>query len=452
MTPASASDPREQSRKVALREGAFFATMQGAGENYLSAFALLLHATTVQIGLLSALPQLIGTWAQLVAVNALTRIGRRNVIISVGAGGQALMWLPLLSFPLLFPSEAGWILIACAIVYFAMGHFAVPAWISLMADFIDPDGRGLYFSRRHRIIAVVSFLALCGAGLILHLAALVDAPVIGFVIIFLGAAAARTASTVLLGRLDESVTVRTREAPFRLLAFLRHEEGGNFRWFMVFSCLMHVSVMIAGPYFVVYMLRDLHFSYLEYTAWLASQLFGQLISLQRWGKIGDRFGNKKVLAVTSLTVPIIPMLYLVSANLYFLMLVSFWGGVIWAGLALALQNYVFDVVAPEDRGKSVALMNTVNAIGWFIGALIGSGLAAVLPSTLRLGSVTFSLASSLPLVFALSGLLRLTVAVLLLKMFREGRRVEPISARQLLIHLPVIKPLSQAFGRAQRLL
>ncbi len=97
-------------------------------------------------------------------------------------------------------------------------------------------------------------------------------------------------------------------------------------------------------------------------------------------------------------------------------------------------------------------MNTVNAVGWFIGALIGSGLAAVLPSTVSLGGLTLSLASSLPLVFALSGLLRLAVAAVLLKMFREGRRVEPISARALVGHLPVIKPLTQVLGRTQRLL
>ncbi len=46
--------------------------MLGGGENYLSAFALLLHASAFQIGLLSAPPQLIGTVAQLLSVKALS--------------------------------------------------------------------------------------------------------------------------------------------------------------------------------------------------------------------------------------------------------------------------------------------------------------------------------------------------------------------------------------------
>lgn len=62
---AGPADGGERSRRYGIREGAFQAIMLGGGENYLSAFALLLHASAFQIGLLSALPQLLGTWAQL---------------------------------------------------------------------------------------------------------------------------------------------------------------------------------------------------------------------------------------------------------------------------------------------------------------------------------------------------------------------------------------------------
>ncbi|HEX9284927.1 MAG TPA: hypothetical protein VF879_04580, partial [Nitrospirales bacterium] len=98
--------------------------MVGGGENYLSAFALLLHASAFHIGLLSALPQLIGTWAQLLSVKVLNRLQHRKAVILAGAAGQALLWLPLLALPLLFPKQGPWLLIVCAVAYFAMGHFA----------------------------------------------------------------------------------------------------------------------------------------------------------------------------------------------------------------------------------------------------------------------------------------------------------------------------------------
>ncbi|OGW47016.1 MAG: hypothetical protein A2V62_07875 [Nitrospirae bacterium RBG_19FT_COMBO_58_9] len=90
-------------------------------------------------------------------------------------------------------------------------------------------------------------------------------------------------------------------------------------------------------------------------------------------------GPKALLSITGFTVPFLPMLYLVSTNFGFLLVVNFPGGVIWAGLALGLQNYVFDSVGPEDRAKAIALYSTVNAVGWSVGALLGSWLVERMP-------------------------------------------------------------------------
>jgi len=432
----------ERSRRYGIREGAFQAIMQGGGQNYLSAFALLLHASALQIGLLSALPQLVGTWAQLLSVKALNRFQHRKTLILTGAAGQAASWLPLLALPVLFPEQGPWLLIACAVAYFAMGHFAVPAWNSLITDLVDPNTRGTYFARRAKLMTVASFSALCGAGLVLHWAETWMAPWAGFAVIFLGAAAARGVSTRYLARMDESAAPVTREAEFRLWDFLRHAQSANFKRFLLFSGLMHVCVLIAGPYFVIYMLRDLHFSYLQYAAWLAAQVLGQFMTLKPWGRLGDRYGYKKVLVITGLMVPFLPMLYMLSANFYFLIAVNFLGGVSWAGFSLGLQNYVFDAVRAEDRAKGVAVWNTINAMGWFAGAMLGGWLATVTPAEIVLPGVELRLVSNLPLVFFISGLLRLVVSLSLLRTFNEARTVEPISHRKLFSELPLVKPLT----------
>ncbi len=440
----------ERSRRYSIREGAFQAVMVGGGENYLSAFALLLHASAFQIGLLSALPQIVGTWAQLLSVKVLNRFHHRKTLILVGAAGQAVVWFPLLALPLVFLEYAPWMLIACAMAYVAMGHFAIPAWNSLITDLVDPDQRGAYFGHRARVMTVTSFFALCGAGLLLHAAETWERPWAGFAIVFLLAGAARSVSTGYLARIEESTEVVTREAEFRLLAFLQRERGSNFRRFLVFSGLMHVSVLIAGPYFVVYLLKDLQFSYLQYTAWLAAGILGQFLTLKPWGLLGDRYGNKHVLTATGLLVPFLPMLYVISTDFYYLVGVNFVGGVIWAGLSLGLQNYVFDAVRPEDRAKGIAVWNAVNALGWFLGAMIGSWLAAVLPSELDLLGWHLGLVSNLPFVFFISGVCRLIVSLSLLGTFREARSVEPISHRDLVAELPLIKPLADTFGGGAR--
>src|SRR2546428_8081926 len=76
----------ERSRHYGIREGAFQAIMVGGGGNYLSAFALLLHASASQIGLLSALPQLLARWPQLFPGNFLNRFNNHKALFLVGAG------------------------------------------------------------------------------------------------------------------------------------------------------------------------------------------------------------------------------------------------------------------------------------------------------------------------------------------------------------------------------
>lgn len=436
----------KQIRRYGLRDGALQAITQGGGENYLSAFGLLLHASAFQIGLLSALPQLVGTWAQLLSVKTLHRFRHRKTVILAGSIGQAVMWLPLLILPLLFPQQGPWLLIACAVAYFMMSHFAVPAANSLITDLVNPNRRGAYFARRLTIMAVTSFTALCAAGLLLQVAQASSRPWAGFAAVFGVAAAARAISGSYLARIDESAAPARCEEEFRLMEFLRRERGSNFQRFLLFSGLMHVCVLIAGPYFVMYLLRDLQFSYLEYGMWLAAGVLGQFSTLKRWGACGDRFGNKRILVINGFLVPFLPMCYLISTNLYFLLAVNFGGGIIWAGLSLSLQNYVFDAVRTEDRAKGVAIWNTVNAVGWFAGAMLGSWLAMVAPSDIRLLGVHLALASNLPVVFFISGMLRLIVSLSLLGTFQESRAVESASSRELFRELLPLKQWVRLFG------
>src|SRR5215203_1223872 len=62
------SKEHEAGRRFGIRDGLFQAVTQSSGEQYLSAFALLFNATPFDLSVLSAVPQLVGTWAQLVSV------------------------------------------------------------------------------------------------------------------------------------------------------------------------------------------------------------------------------------------------------------------------------------------------------------------------------------------------------------------------------------------------
>ena len=364
--------------------------MQG-GETYLSAFALLLHAGPLQIGLLSALPPIIGAWSQLISVKLLNRIKGRNSLILCGAMGQALTWLTLAMLPMLAPSHATWLLLASATMYFVMGNLIVPAWNGVITGALHPDERGAYFARRGKIVAVVSFAALVVAGLVLHASSRWETPWLGFATIFLLASAARMISIRYLRRLPESTPSEATRDRSGFGRFMRDHRNAMFRRFLLFSGSFYAAAMIAGPFFVVYLLRDLHLTYVQYGLWLAAPILAQLVSLKEWGHIADTFGNKNVLVVTGLAIPILPMLYLCSTNWMFLVAINFLSGTLWPGFSLSLQNYVFDIVRPEDRPKGVAVYHTVNAVGAGMGALLGGWLASVAPSPLLFFGITLPL-------------------------------------------------------------
>ena len=409
----------------------------------MSAFALLFHATPFHLSILSAIPQLLGTWAQFLSVKVSHWFPNRKSQVFWGIIGQSVSWIPIIALPLLWPHLGPWLLIAGVAMYFAFTHFASPAWNSLITDLLDPNERGKYFAKRARVMAMTSFFTLCLGGALLSYFEYQHLLWIGFAIMFLTAGLCRSASALALAQVIDLPSHEFGSNPTGFREFLRMGASKNFLHFLLFSGLMHAAVLIAGPFFVLYMIRDIHLPYWEYGTWLAAGIIGQFVTLTAWGQFGDRFGNKALLTMTGFIVPVLPMLYLISTAWPFLVVVNFFGGVIWAGLALGLQNYVFDAVQPADRAKAVAIVSIVNALGWAAGTFIGSWLIGTIPGVLQVGAIALHPVSNLPFIFFLSGALRLLVSSTLLGTFREPRDVEPRAHRHLFWELPLLKPLSQ---------
>ncbi|TKS60286.1 MAG: MFS transporter [Nitrospira sp.] len=441
-TPAS-SRQHEPGRQFGIRDGLFQAITQGGGEHYLSAFALLFQATPFHLSILSAIPQLLGTWAQLVSVKVSHWFPNRKSQVFWGIIGQSVSWIPILALPLLWPQLGPWLLIAGVAMYFTFTHFTSPAWNSLITDLLQSNERGMYFAKRSRVMAMTSFLALCLGGALLSFFEHRQLLWVGFAVMFLAAGLCRSASALSLMKVTDLPHHEPGDNPTGFRVFLRTGVSKNFRQFLLFSSLMHLAVLIAGPFFVIYMLQDLHLAYWEYGTWLAAGIIGHFVTLPAWGQFGDRFGNKALLTFSGLIVAVLPMLYILSTAWPFLVAVNFFGGVVWAGLGLGLNNYVFDAVQPTDRAKAVAVSSTVNATGWAMGTLIGSWLIGTVPDSLQLGAVNLEPASNLPFIFFLSGVLRLIVSAVLLRTFHEPREVEHRAHRRLLWELPLLKPLRQ---------
>jgi MFS family permease len=417
----------EVSLRHSMKDAAAYAVMMGIGETYLSAFALFLKASTPQIGLLASLPPLLGSLAQIVSAWLGRLAGRRKPIILAGAGLQALGWLPITLLPLLFPSAAVPLLITSVVVYHCGAHLAAPQWASLMGDLVPIKRRGRFFARRTSIVSLVTFVSLAAGGLVLHGTTAAGNTLAGFMALFGVAMLARVVSTYHLARMQDPVgQVAALRLPVRE-SWWRKLRKSNFARFALFYALMQFSVAIASPFFAVYMLRDLQFSYAQFMANTGISVLAQFLTLTQWGRISDAFGNRRILSVTGLMLPLMPLLWLVSPNFWYLLLVQILSGLSWAGFTLGAGNFLYDLVARENRATYLAVHNVLASTGIFCGALLGGYLGLVLPARIDIAGMSLAWLSPLLGVFAISAVSRTVVLAVLLPRIREVRRVRPIS-------------------------
>lgn len=438
---------KDPTLRVSIRDGQCHALMLGGGETYLGPFAIFLGAGTLQIGLLATIPAFFGALMQWVGVLAMKKTGSRRRLVVTGAGLQALVLIPLAFIPFLLGHGHAAItsLIALALLYHGAGGFITPVWNSLIGDLVKDDMRGRFFGRRNRITGINTFMALVAAGLLLEFTRRFDYAVIGFAVIFVCSSAARFGSAHWLSRYsDPPMRFPMKPEADSWQGFLAARGRAGFTRFALFAATINLAVAFSGPYFSLYMLRELQFSYLQFTLVTAASAISQFFTFRHWGELSDRFGNKKILNVCGYGIATVPLLWLVSASPTYLILIQFWGGFVWAGYSLASANYMFDAIEPEQRARAAAFQGLLNGLFVFVGSLSGALLAARLPDHLSFGSVVWKPVSVLLFIFAISGLLRLLAAATLLRRFREMREVESIGHGELLFRISHIRPIAGA--------
>jgi len=436
----------DNSLRESMRDGMAHAVMLGAGENYLGPFGIFLGATTLQIGLLATVPQLCAAATQWVGAVSIEHFKSRRRVIVAGVLAQSTVWIPMGLLPLLFGAGAGpvFALIGLTMLYQATAGFVAPVWNSLIGDLVPEDVRGRFFGRRNRLIGVATFVALLFAGGILHVFKLTGRAAGGFLLIFSVAFLARIQSAHHLARYRDPALALPDDARFSFWQFVSRAPHSNFAKFVFFVATINFAVAFSAPYFALYMLRDLQFSYLEFTLVSAASTISQFLTFRYWGGLTDRFGNKKILNICGFGIALVPALWVFSSDLIYLIVIQLFGGFVWAGFSLAAANYMFDAVTPAKRARCVAYQGMINGVFVVTGSLAGGFVATHLPPAVTLGSLVWHPVSVLLMIFALSGVGRLIAAALLLHRFREVRSVEDIRHRELIFRISHLKPIAGA--------
>ncbi|MFH1787783.1 MAG: MFS transporter [Candidatus Altiarchaeota archaeon] len=421
MTHKKNKDSTRKSLEYSVKDGAAFSVMTGFGEQYLNPLAIELGASNIQISLLASIPPFIASLCQLYTSRLMERIKSRRQMILNFVMLQALTWIPLALIPLLdLTGRVTWLIVFVSL-YFVFGQFVGPVWNSLMGDLVEENKRGRFFGMRNKVSGAVAFASLFTAGFVLSRFPQ-DKLFYGFTVIFTVAFIARIASWLYLKRMDDPHVIFDKKASFSFPQYVRKLKETNYGKFALYQGFMNFSVQLAGPFFAVYMLRDLHLSYLEYTAVTASAALTSFLAMTYWGTIADRCGNKSILNVCGVLVVIVPLLWLYSGNVTYLILIQTVSGFAWAGFNLSSANFIFDNVSAVKRTRVFSYHNVLQGSLVFLGALSGGVLSRVFSSP-------WIFASSLQILFLVSGLMRALTSLFFLPRIQEVRDVEPITPK-----------------------
>lgn len=437
-----------RTRSLSIWEGSLWAVMWGLGESYIAPFALFLGAGNLIMAFIGTGPVLITALAQVTGASLLDRVGRRKPIILTGIWIQTFAFLPLFALPVFLHAGGMAALMVCVAFYFFFSGVSAPPWMSLMGDVVDESDRGRYFANRTRIIMYVMVFSMLLAGIIANNWKAAGQTATGFGFLFGIAAFARLTSIISMkSHYDAPLDRNTADGSFSFGTFLRGARKSNFGRFTFAIALMNGTTNIAGPFFSVYMLRDLQWSYLQFTASMLTFFISQTLFVRWWGAISDRHGNRSVLVATGCLLPLLPMIWAFSTNYAVLIFAQIASGAIWSGFNLAAMNFIYDSVPQTRRARALSYYSLINGCFSVLGGmLIGAWIANHAPSELRLGMLHISLRSSLPVVFLASALARALAAAIMLPQFSEVRDIEPISTVRLLWRLGIGQPLFGQVG------
>jgi len=417
----SIAEQKESALNISIKEGVVEKFSFGLGHSFITNFALALKASSLHIGLLSSFSGLLPQLVQPLSNKLMEKYSRKSILANF-IFIETLFWIPISIIAFLFwrgylQNSAIYLVIIFYILLVIFRNLGYPAWFSWMGDLVPKNERGKYFSKRNLIVGIIEIFSTILGIIVINSFEKKNLLLVGLGIFFLISCLFRFFSYLLIKRQYEPPFRLEKKSSFFFWQFVKRYD--NFGKFAVFQGAFYFAIMFASPFFTVYMIRKLGFSVATSVAIsLCGSLF-YLLFLPLIGKISDKYGNLKLLYIASFSFALSPILWTISKN-------PFWLGIgpqIFIGLAnaawaISFTNFSYDAVSPKHRGLCISYTNILIGIGTFLGSLLGGFLLSYEP--------IFKI-NLFFVVFVISAVLRLSVALFFLSKIKEEKKVNKMN-------------------------
>ncbi|MEC7521130.1 MAG: MFS transporter [Myxococcota bacterium] len=400
---------RRRSLWANVAEGAmaevFVACATGA---VVTGWALHLGADATTIGALGAVP----VASQVMHLPAgwwTSRVDRRRLAI-VTLTLARVIWAPMALVPALsVPAEVALrMLVAITVASGVLTVVGTNAWSAWVGDLVPARIRGRFFGVRTAWLTGAGALGALGTGLLLDGS---DAPGPALAIVSAVAASTGVVSGVFLAMQVDPA--RGERNPGDLAAFgavLRHPQA---RDFLLYQLAWGAAIAPAACFWALHVLDGLALGF----SFLA--LHGVIVAAARiataglWGVFVQRHGARRALALCSMGIAAMPLLWAVSTPdaWWPLLLDAVVAGVLWGGHGIASLDWPLAVSPRDRRPFFLAAFAAAAGVGFALSALAATSVVETVG------------AEALRTLFVVSALGRFSCGLWALRLYETAPRV-----------------------------
>lgn len=354
------------------------------GGAFLVAFALLLGAPNLVIGLLAAIPPL----AQLLQIPAIYLVekyrSRRTICVYMVILSRS-FWVLIALIPLFVAGGRGLtLLIGAFFFYAAFGAVSSSSWNSWMRDLVPQERLGAFFSKRMSLTTALGIPLSLAAGFFISYwkAQYPGYELFSYSILFCFGFIAGMLDAYYVSTIPEPRMMPVPGAHTFFGLVSRPFQDANYRNLVHFLGSWNFAVNLAAPFFTVYMLKRLE---LEMSVIIILLVLSQLMNLaflRLWGRFSDRYSNKSVLGVSgplfifcilAWTFTTLPEKHLLTMPL--LIAIHLVMGIATAGVTLSSGNIGLKLAPRGEATAYLAANSFVNSLAAGIAPILGGGFA-----------------------------------------------------------------------------
>jgi len=384
--------------KYIVKEGVATEAMSTlTGGTFLVAMAVMLKATNVQIGMLAALPTLTNVF-QLIAIWLVKRYRNRRAICIICSVLARVPLLVIGFLPFIFSAATGLQALFFLLFFsYFFGSISGASWNSWMKDLVPQKILGSYFSRRSRILQILS------VTLSLMIAVIIDyikkhypqQELTAYIVMFLMGGMIGMLGVYLLSRAPEPATNIEETNVLSLLK--KPLKDKNFKNLLVFNASYVFAINMALPFFVVYMMKTLLLSLTCIIILGLLAKISSIVSLKLWGTYSDRYSNKTIIIICAPVFIICILAWTFTAmgssqliSIVLLAIIHIISGMSAAGIDLSINNIAMKLAPHNEAIAYMSARNMIIAIFASLGPVCGGLLADFIANHQLLWSVKWT--------------------------------------------------------------